>query len=94
MSTNTIDRTTPTMWSLVGAGGCGLRATVGLAEPGSSTDLLDQGLPPRASYGGGAGGIYGGARHICFVSRMMAMAYVRKVKGSDWLGDQDAIQFM
>jgi succinate dehydrogenase / fumarate reductase flavoprotein subunit len=76
---------------VVGAGGAGLRATFGWPRPASRPPASPR-CSRRAAYGGGAGRHLGGARQ--HGRRRLALALVRHVKGSDWLGDQDAIEYM
>src|SRR3979411_1921496 len=77
---------------VVGAGGAGLRAVVGCSEAGLRTACITKVFPTRSHTVAAQGGI------------LAALGYMRPgdwrwhmydtVKGSDWLGDQDAIEYM
>jgi succinate dehydrogenase / fumarate reductase flavoprotein subunit len=77
---------------VVGAGGAGLRATVGLAEAGLSTACLTKVFPTRSHTVAAQGGISAALGNMGEDDWRWHM--YDTVKGSDWLGDQDAIEFM
>src|SRR5258708_6966166 len=77
---------------VVGAGGAGLRATFGLAEAGLSTACLTKVLPTRSHTVAAQGGISAALGNMGADDWRWHM--YDTVKGSDWLGDQDAIEFM
>jgi succinate dehydrogenase / fumarate reductase, flavoprotein subunit len=77
---------------VVGAGGSGLRATMGIAESGLKTACITKVFPTRSHTVAAQGGIAAslgnmGADHWTW-------HMYDTVKGSDWLGDQDAIEYM
>ncbi|HVC01553.1 MAG TPA: succinate dehydrogenase flavoprotein subunit [Steroidobacteraceae bacterium] len=77
---------------VVGAGGAGLRATVGLAEAGLSTACLTKVFPTRSHTVAAQGGISAALGNMGEDDWRWHM--YDTVKGSDWLGDQDAIEMM
>ena len=77
---------------IVGAGGAGLRATLGLAEAGLSTACITKVFPPRSHTFAAQGGISAALGNMSEDDWRWHM--YDTVKGSDWLGDQDAIEFM
>jgi succinate dehydrogenase / fumarate reductase flavoprotein subunit len=77
---------------VVGAGGAGLRATVGLSEAGLSTACLSKVFPTRSHTVAAQGGISAALGNMGEDDWRWHM--YDTVKGSDWLGDQDAIEFM
>ncbi len=77
---------------VVGAGGAGLRATLGLAEAGLSTACLTKLFPTRSHTVAAQGGISAALGNMGEDDWRWHM--YDTVKGSDWLGDQDAIEFM
>ncbi|MEY4761040.1 MAG: hypothetical protein RLZZ200_896 [Pseudomonadota bacterium] len=77
---------------VVGAGGAGLRATLGLAEAGLSTACLTKVFPTRSHTVAAQGGISAALGNMGPDDWRWHM--YDTVKGSDWLGDQDAIEFM
>jgi succinate dehydrogenase / fumarate reductase flavoprotein subunit len=77
---------------VVGAGGAGLRATVGLAEAGLATACLTKVFPTRSHTVAAQGGISAALGNMGDDDWRWHM--YDTVKGSDWLGDQDAIEFM
>ncbi|MFM1885118.1 MAG: hypothetical protein RL026_275 [Pseudomonadota bacterium] len=77
---------------VVGAGGAGLRATLGLAEAGLSTACLSKVFPTRSHTVAAQGGISAALGNMGEDDWRWHM--YDTVKGSDWLGDQDAIEFM
>ena len=77
---------------VVGAGGAGLRATFGMAEKGLKTACITKVFPTRSHTVAAQGGIsaaLGNAGEDDWRWHMYDT-----VKGSDWLGDQDAIEYM
>ena len=77
---------------VVGAGGAGLRATLGLAEAGLSTANVTKVFPTRSHTVAAQGGISAALGNMGEDDWRWHM--YDTVKGSDWLGDQDAIEFM
>jgi succinate dehydrogenase / fumarate reductase flavoprotein subunit len=77
---------------VVGAGGAGLRATLGLAEAGLSTACITKLFPTRSHTVAAQGGISAALANMGEDDWRWHM--YDTVKGSDWLGDQDAIEFM
>ncbi|HLW23126.1 MAG TPA: succinate dehydrogenase flavoprotein subunit [Steroidobacteraceae bacterium] len=77
---------------IVGAGGAGLRATFGLAEAGLSTACITKVFPTRSHTVAAQGGISAALGNMGEDDWRWHM--YDTVKGSDWLGDQDAIEFM
>jgi len=77
---------------VVGAGGAGLRATVGLSETGLSTACLTKVFPTRSHTVAAQGGISAALGNMGEDDWRWHM--YDTVKGSDWLGDQDAIEYM
>jgi succinate dehydrogenase / fumarate reductase flavoprotein subunit len=77
---------------VVGAGGAGLRATVGLSEAGLSTACLTKVFPTRSHTVAAQGGISAALGNMGQDDWRWHM--YDTVKGSDWLGDQDAIEYM
>jgi len=77
---------------VVGAGGAGLRATLGLAEAGLSTACISKLFPTRSHTVAAQGGISAALGNMGEDDWRWHM--YDTVKGSDWLGDQDAIAFM
>ena len=77
---------------VVGAGGAGLRATLGLAEQGLSTAALSKVFPTRSHTVAAQGGISAALGNMGEDDWRWHM--YDTVKGSDWLGDQDAIEYM
>ncbi|MFI4889944.1 MAG: succinate dehydrogenase flavoprotein subunit [Steroidobacterales bacterium] len=77
---------------VVGAGGSGLRATFGLAEAGLSTACLSKVFPTRSHTVAAQGGISAALGNMGEDDWRWHM--YDTVKGSDWLGDQDSIEFM
>ena len=77
---------------VVGAGGSGLRATLGVAEAGLKTACISKVFPTRShtvSAQGGIGAALGNMGEDNWKWHMFDT-----VKGSDWLGDQDAIEYL
>ncbi|MFI4983993.1 MAG: succinate dehydrogenase flavoprotein subunit [Rickettsiales bacterium] len=77
---------------VVGAGGAGLRATLGMAERGLRTACISKVFPTRSHTVAAQGGISAALGNMG-EDDWRWHAY-DTVKGSDWLGDQDAIQYM
>jgi succinate dehydrogenase / fumarate reductase flavoprotein subunit len=77
---------------VVGAGGAGLRATLGLAEAGLSTACVTKLFPTRSHTVAAQGGISAALGNMGPDDWRWHM--YDTVKGSDWLGDQDAIELM
>ncbi|HZP13046.1 MAG TPA: succinate dehydrogenase flavoprotein subunit [Nevskiaceae bacterium] len=77
---------------VVGAGGAGLRATLGLAEAGLKTANITKLFPTRSHTVAAQGGISAALGNMGQDDWRWHM--YDTVKGSDWLGDQDAIQYM
>src|SRR6202167_3461598 len=77
---------------VVGAGGAGLRATFGLAEAGLSTACLTKVFPTRSHTVAAQGGISAALGNMGADDWRWHM--YDTVKGSDWLGDQDAIEYL
>ncbi|HSG64406.1 MAG TPA: succinate dehydrogenase flavoprotein subunit, partial [Gammaproteobacteria bacterium] len=77
---------------VIGAGGAGLRATLGLAEQGLSTACLSKVFPTRSHTVAAQGGISAALGNMGEDDWRWHM--YDTVKGSDWLGDQDAIEYM
>ena len=77
---------------VVGAGGAGLRATLGLAERGFRTACLTKVFPTRSHTVAAQGGISAALGNMGADDWRWHM--YDTVKGSDWLGDQDAIAYM
>ena len=77
---------------VVGAGGAGLRATLGLAEAGLSTACITKVFPTRSHTVAAQGGISASLGNMGEDDWRWHM--YDTVKGSDWLGDQDSIAYM
>ncbi len=77
---------------VVGAGGAGLRATMGLAESGLKTACITKVFPTRSHTVAAQGGIAASLGNMGKDSWQWHM--YDTVKGSDWLGDQDAIEYL
>ncbi len=77
---------------VIGAGGAGLRATLGLAEQGLSTSCITKVFPTRSHTVAAQGGISAALGNMGEDDWRWHM--YDTVKGSDWLGDQDAIAYM
>ena len=77
---------------VVGAGGAGLRATFGMAQKGLSTACISKVFPTRSHTVAAQGGISAALGNMGEDNWRWHM--FDTVKGSDWLGDQDAIQYM
>src|SRR5689334_14508879 len=77
---------------VVGAGGSGLRATMGAAEHGLKTACVTKVFPTRSHTVAAQGGIAASLGNMGPDHWTWHM--YDTVKGSDWLGDQDAIEYM
>ncbi len=77
---------------VVGAGGAGLRATFGLAEAGFRTACISKVFPTRSHTVAAQGGISAALGNMGEDDWRWHM--YDTIKGSDWLGDQDAIEYM
>jgi succinate dehydrogenase / fumarate reductase flavoprotein subunit len=77
---------------VVGAGGAGLRATFGLAEAGLATACITKVFPTRSHTVAAQGGISAALGNMG--EDDWRFHFYDTIKGSDWLGDQDAIEFM
>ena len=77
---------------VVGAGGAGLRATLGMAEQGFKTACITKVFPTRSHTVAAQGGIAASLTNMtpdCWQWHLFDT-----VKGSDWLGDVDAMQYL
>ena len=77
---------------VVGAGGAGLRAAMGCAEAGFKTACVTKLFPTRSHTVAAQGGINAALGNMSEDDWRWHM--YDTVKGSDWLGDQDAIHYM
>ncbi len=77
---------------VVGAGGAGLRATFGMANSGLKTACITKVFPTRSHTVAAQGGISAALGNMGDDDWRWHM--YDTVKGSDWLGDQDAIEYM
>jgi succinate dehydrogenase / fumarate reductase flavoprotein subunit len=77
---------------VVGAGGAGLRATFGMAAEGLSTACITKVFPTRSHTVAAQGGMSAALGNMGPDDWRWHM--YDTVKGSDWLGDQDAIEYM
>lgn len=77
---------------VVGAGGAGLRATLGMAHAGLKTACITKVFPTRSHTVAAQGGVAASLGNITEDDWRFHM--YDTVKGSDWLGDQDAIEYM
>ncbi len=77
---------------IVGAGGAGLRAALQLSEAGLRTAVLTKVFPTRSHTVAAQGGVAASLGNTTEDNWHWHM--YDTVKGSDWLGDQDAIEFM
>ncbi|WP_341892049.1 succinate dehydrogenase flavoprotein subunit [Variovorax sp. YR752] len=77
---------------IVGAGGSGMRASLQLARAGLNVAVLSKVFPTRSHTVAAQGGI--GASLGNMSEDNWHYHFFDTVKGSDWLGDQDAIEFM
>ena len=77
---------------VVGAGGAGLRATLGMTASGFKTACITKVYPTRShtvAAQGGVGAAFGNVKPDDW-----RYHFYDTIKGSDWLGDQDAIEYM
>jgi succinate dehydrogenase / fumarate reductase flavoprotein subunit len=77
---------------VVGAGGAGLRATLGMAEQGFNTACVTKVFPTRSHTVAAQGGIAASLKNMGPDSWQWHM--YDTVKGSDWLGDMDAMEYL
>ncbi|UMM43253.1 hypothetical protein L5515_018823 [Caenorhabditis briggsae] len=77
---------------VVGAGGAGLRAAMGLSEGGLKTAVITKLFPTRSHTVAAQGGINAALGNMN--PDNWRWHFYDTVKGSDWLGDQDAIHYM
>lgn len=77
---------------VIGGGGAGLRATVGMAEANLKTACLSKVFPTRSHTVAAQGGISAALGNVEEDDWRWHM--YDTIKGSDWLGDQDAIEYM
>ena len=77
---------------VVGAGGAGLRATLGCAQAGLKTACISKVFPTRSHTVAAQGGISAALGNMGEDNWRWHM--FDTVKGADWLGDQDAIEYL
>ncbi len=77
---------------VIGAGGAGLRATMGLAATGLTTACISKVFPTRSHTVAAQGGMSAALGNMGEDDWRWHM--YDTIKGSDWLGDQDAIEYM
>ena len=77
---------------VIGAGGAGLRAALGMAEQGFKTACITKVFPTRSHTVAAQGGIAASLNNMTPDSWQWHL--YDTVKGSDWLGDVDAMQYM
>jgi succinate dehydrogenase / fumarate reductase flavoprotein subunit len=77
---------------VVGAGGSGLRAAIGCAQAGLKTACVSKVFPTRSHTVAAQGGISASLGNMSEDKWQWHM--FDTVKGSDWLGDQDAIEYL
>ncbi|MBS0500536.1 MAG: FAD-binding protein, partial [Proteobacteria bacterium] len=77
---------------IVGAGGSGMRASLQLARAGLNVAVLSKVFPTRSHTVAAQGGI--GASLGNMSEDNWHFHFYDTVKGGDWLGDQDVIEFM
>ncbi len=78
---------------VVGAGGAGLRATLGMAAAGLRTACITKVFPTRSHTVAAQGGVSAALDNMGDGDDWRYHFY-DTIKGSDWLGDQDAIEYM
>ncbi|MCP4923109.1 MAG: succinate dehydrogenase flavoprotein subunit [bacterium] len=78
---------------IVGAGGAGLRATLGMSAAGLKSACISKVFPTRSHTVAAQGGISAALDNMGDGDHWRYHMY-DTVKGSDWLGDQDAIEYM
>src|SRR5215813_12108120 len=77
---------------VVGAGGSGLRATLGASQAGLKTACITKVFPTRSHTVAAQGGFAAALGNMSQDDWRWHM--YDTVKGADWLGDQDAIEYM
>ncbi|WP_257385228.1 succinate dehydrogenase flavoprotein subunit [Tahibacter caeni] len=77
---------------VVGAGGAGLRATFGMAAKGLNTACITKVFPTRSHTVAAQGGMSAALANMG--EDDWRFHFYDTIKGSDWLGDQDAIEYM
>ncbi len=77
---------------IIGAGGAGMRASLQLAEAGLTVAVLSKVFPTRSHTVAAQGGIGASLGNMSEDNWLWHM--YDTIKGSDWLGDQDAIEYM
>jgi succinate dehydrogenase / fumarate reductase, flavoprotein subunit len=77
---------------VVGAGGAGLRATFGMAQKGLKTACLTKVFPTRSHTVAAQGGMSAALGNMG--EDQWQWHFYDTIKGADWLGDQDAIEYM
>ena len=77
---------------VIGAGGSGLRATMGISQSNHSVACISKVFPTRSHTVAAQGGISGALGNMGEDDWRWHM--YDTVKGSDWLGDQDSIEYM
>ena len=77
---------------VLGAGGAGLRATFGMAQKGLKTACITKVFPTRSHTVAAQGGISAALGNMS--EDDWRWHFYDTVKGADWLGDQDAIEYM
>src|SRR5579871_1572033 len=75
---------------IIGAGGAGLRAALGMASSGLTTACVTKVFPTRSHTVAAQGGMAAALGN----SDDWRFHMYDTIKGSDWLGDQDAIEYM
>jgi succinate dehydrogenase / fumarate reductase, flavoprotein subunit len=78
---------------VLGGGGAGLRATMGMVAAGLRTACITKVFPTRSHTVAAQGGIAAALNNMGDGDRWQYHFY-DTIKGSDWLGDQDAIEYM
>ncbi|CAO5680801.1 MAG: Succinate dehydrogenase flavoprotein subunit [Holosporales bacterium] len=78
---------------VVGAGGAGLRATLGMSAYGLKTACISKVFPTRSHTVAAQGGVSAALGNMGDQDHWRYHFY-DTIKGSDWLGDQDAIEYM
>lgn len=78
---------------VVGAGGAGLRATLGMSAQGLKTACISKVFPTRSHTVAAQGGV-GASLGNMGDGDTWEYHFYDTIKGSDWLGDQDAIEYM
>ncbi len=77
---------------IIGAGGAGMRAALGMAAKGIKTACLTKVFPTRSHTVAAQGGISAALGNM--MEDDWRWHFYDTIKGSDWLGDQDAIEYM